>query len=162
MSVDENNKSITSEQGLKPMIEIFMAEEEEEEDDEADIPEESKISKTLSDKTVKTVVMLVLFLLFMLAICSSETYIDSDNLHTQGLMNLRKIYDRIDKKKPDNLEYQTAYNHYLNKTTSNSVSYKLVFLRVPDPKYVYDPSPKIRFKEFESEIKLKDLRKDEY
>ena len=45
------------------------------------IPEESKISKTLSDKTIKTVVMLVLLLLFMLAVCSSESYIDSDIMH---------------------------------------------------------------------------------
>lgn len=65
------------------------------------IPEESKISKTLSDQTIKTVVMLVLFLLFMLAICSSETYLDSDIMHNQGLENLKKIYDRIDKNKPN-------------------------------------------------------------
>lgn len=104
----------------------------------------------------------MLFLLFMLAICSSETYIDSDNLHTQGLMNLRRIYDRVNKSHPLNKEYQLAYNHYVNKTTSPNVAYKLVFMRVPDPKFVFDASPKIKFIEFETDTKLKDLRKDEY
>lgn len=40
--------------------------------------------------------MLVLFLLFMLAICSSDTYIEGNIMHNQGLKNLKKIYDRID------------------------------------------------------------------
>ncbi len=51
------------------------------EDKEYDIPEESKISKTLSDKTTRTVVILVLVLLFLLALCSVDTYTETDIVH---------------------------------------------------------------------------------
>lgn len=49
-------------------------------DDEKDfdVPEESKISKTLSDKTTRTVVILVLVLLFLLALCSIDSYTETD------------------------------------------------------------------------------------
>lgn len=85
MSIERSGEeSIISSDSSKKGDEIQPDAESSEEED-TQIPEESKISKTLSDKTIKTVVMLVLFLLFMLAICSSDTYIEGDNLHNQGL-----------------------------------------------------------------------------
>lgn len=134
---------------------------ENEQDEEFDIPEESKISKTLSDKTIKTVVMLVLFLLFMLAICSADTYVESNIMHVQGLKNLRLMYERVEREPELYPEYKVAFDHYLNRTTHTSISYKLVFLRVPDPnasKYSND----LEYIEYERDPKLITLRKDEY
>jgi hypothetical protein len=64
-------------------------------DDEKDydVPEESKISKTLSDKTTRTVVILVLVLLFLLAICSPDSYTETDILHKAALGNLVYLYN---------------------------------------------------------------------
>lgn len=130
----------------------------EEEESEPEIPEESKISKTLSDKTIKTVVMLVLLLLFMLAVCSSEAYVDSDIMHVQGLKNLRDVYDRG---APFYKDYRVAYEHYINRTTSPDIVYKLVFLSAPDP-YASDFINSQINLTTEWEPKLTELRKDEY
>lgn len=152
------------------------------EEEDFEIPEESKISKTLSDKTTKTVVMLVLVLLFMLAVCSSESYVDSDILHEQGLKNLVKIYDRKDekyclKKEGDACiewrhfydDYRIAYNHYEGRTTSKDIEYKLVFLEVPNPFLTYEEFIKMDVdkrnktrEDFFPNLKLSNLRKDEY
>lgn len=60
---------------------------------EFDVPEESKISKTLSDKTTRTVVILVLILLFLLALCSIDSYTETDILHKSALLDLVVIYN---------------------------------------------------------------------
>jgi len=125
------------------------------------IPEESKISKTLSDKTIKTVVMLVLFLLFMLSICSADTYIDSDIIHKQGLKNLKLFCDRLKDDPSLYGDYKKAYEHYLTRTTSDEIAYKLVFLQVPDP-YQNEYRSDLPLIEREWEPKLANLRKDEY
>lgn len=77
--------------------------------------------------------MLVLFLLFMLAICSPETYNDTNMLHEGALNNLRSIYDRLDTNPDLYLDYTKAYNLFITKTTDPTIKYTLVYLKTPDP-----------------------------
>lgn len=102
--------------------------------------------------------MLVLLLLFMLAICSSEAYVDSDIMHVQGLKNLRNLYDRGELFYP---QYKTAYEHYVNRTTSPNITYQLVFLSIPDPYTTFNKSITQNLTR-EWEPNLTTLRKDEY
>lgn len=105
--------------------------------------------------------MLVLFLLFMLAICSADTYLENDILQVQGLKNLKYFYERLDKNPELYDEYKIAFEHYENKTTHESIAYKLIFLRVPDP-YQSEYKSGLELIEKEWDPKLETLRKDEY
>lgn len=102
--------------------------------------------------------MLVLLLLFMLAVCSSEAYVDSDIMHVQGLINLKDIYDRGE---PFYEDYRVAYEHYVNRTTSQDLTYTLVFLSAPDP-YAANFSASFFNRTTEWDPKLTVLRKEEY
>ena len=95
---------------------------------EFDVPEESKISKTLSDKTTRTVVILVLILLFLLALCSIDSYTETDLQHKAALTNLIVLYNT-------NLwpAYQTAHKHLIDTTRSENNEYPLIYFEAPDP-----------------------------
>lgn len=101
-------------------------------DDEKDfdVPEESKISKTLSDKTTRTVVILVLILLFLLALCSIDSYTETDIMHSSALKDLVVVYNLKDQWDP---AYKVAHERLITSTRSNSTEYPLIFLEAPDP-----------------------------
>jgi len=71
---------------------------------------------------------------------------------------LRRVYDR-----GENFyeEYKVAYNHYIKRTTEKDITYRLVFLSVPNPygKYFNESFENLMT---EWEPKLTTLRKDEY
>ena len=102
--------------------------------------------------------MLVLVLLFMLAVCSSESYVDTDILHEQGLKSLVLLYNRKDEYYDS---YKIAYNHYISRTTSEDVEYKLVFLSVANP-FAANASQPLNMIEQQWQPQLQTLRRDEY